>query len=64
MVEWIDARPVAGEIIEVKTGVKYEVLDYRNHLNPETMLEKVLSDYPTAIIWAEGQNAGKRQKSL
>ena len=54
MVEWIDARPAEGETIEVRTGAKYEVLDYRNHLNPETMLEKVLSDYPDAIIWSEG----------
>lgn len=55
MVEWIDARPAEGESVEIRTGAKYEVLDYRKHLNPEMMLEKVLSENEEAIIWSEGQ---------
>lgn len=55
MVEWIDARPAEGESIEVKSGAKYEVLDYRNHRNPEMMLEKVFSENEDTVIWSEGR---------
>ena len=66
MVEWIDARPAEGEVIDIKTGAKYEVLDYRTHPNPGTMLEKVQSDYPDAIVWSEGRmlDTGKNRYEL
>ncbi|GAB5492547.1 MAG: hypothetical protein Phog2KO_27620 [Phototrophicaceae bacterium] len=55
MVEWIDARPVEGASIDLKTKSPFEVIDYRNHSTPEAMLQKMLSEHDDVLIWSEGR---------
>lgn len=55
MVEWLDARPAEGVSIDLKTKSQFEVLDYRNHSNPQAMLKETVSKHDDALVWSEGR---------
>lgn len=54
LMEWIDARPVANAAIEVEARSTYDVINYRGHPTPHTLIETVIKDYPEALIFSEG----------
>jgi hypothetical protein len=53
LIEWLDARPVAGEAL-LKIEPRYDVVDYRQAPNPQAALEQVRRDDPEAVVWSEG----------
>jgi single-stranded-DNA-specific exonuclease len=55
MIEWLDIRPASnGALLIEPTEPAYQVLDYRQHPEPQAMLEQVQERYPDALIWSEG----------
>ena len=57
MVEWLDARPAEGTSIDLKTKISFNVLDYRQHPNPQAMLEKTLAENEDVVVWSEGRTS-------
>jgi single-stranded-DNA-specific exonuclease len=55
-VEWLEARPVEGEHIEVATQLpEIEVIDHRGVSAPMMELKKIISQEKDILIWAEAQ---------
>ncbi|MEO1287403.1 MAG: single-stranded-DNA-specific exonuclease RecJ [Chloroflexota bacterium] len=53
MVEWLDARPAQGEIINITPQKRYTVLDYRDDNQPEKHLQQTQSQYPEHLVWSD-----------
>ncbi|MEM9954164.1 MAG: single-stranded-DNA-specific exonuclease RecJ [Chloroflexota bacterium] len=53
MVEWLDARPTQGEIINITPQKRYTVLDYRDDSQPEKYLQQSQSQYPEHLVWSD-----------
>jgi single-stranded-DNA-specific exonuclease len=55
-IEWLDARPVEGESIEVlPVPREIEVIDHRDSLAPLIDLNQLLAGSESLVIWAEAQ---------
>jgi single-stranded-DNA-specific exonuclease len=52
LIEWLDARPLAGEAVEIESAPAYTIIDYRQQ--PDRTLEHIRADYPDALVWSEG----------
>jgi hypothetical protein len=53
-IEWIDARPAEGQIIEVKTKPVIAIQDYRGETHPLPVLQELLAAGEIQV-WAEGE---------
>lgn len=55
LIEWLDARPVeGGTLVFGEQSPTYTLVDYRQHPNPQTLLDEILSTHPDVLIWREG----------
>ena len=53
-IEWLDARPAEGRVIEVKAAVPVEIQDYRHEPHPLPFLQRLLAAGEVQV-WAEGE---------
>lgn len=53
LVEWMDVRAQPDSSIEVQQQT-YDIIDHRQHSNPLEQVQKVIQQYPDALICAEG----------
>ena len=54
LVEWLDARPVEGSTGVVELQPVYTVVDCRREPASVALLERLLREYPEALVWREG----------
>ncbi|MGB1289307.1 MAG: DHHA1 domain-containing protein, partial [Aggregatilineales bacterium] len=54
LIEWIDARPRTDSPVDVTERPARDIIDYRTHADPQTMLAAAREQYPDALIFAEG----------
>jgi single-stranded-DNA-specific exonuclease len=53
-IEWLDAQPAEGQVIEVGTRPAIKVQDYRHEAHPLPVLQRLLAEVETQV-WAEGE---------
>jgi len=54
LVEWLEARPLAGKaIIDLDDSSSFALQDYRQGAQPEHKLQQLRAQYPDAQIWSE-----------
>lgn len=54
LIEWLDARPVSGDLITLGSKAAYTVVDYRQHPDPAALLDSIRREYPDVLVWREG----------
>ena len=67
VLSWRDFQPLEAEQIEIVTNdIEYEIIDCRSHPAPQKRLGEILTQYPEAVIWCEGDKeiAGKNRTEL
>ena len=59
-VVWSDARPVDEPITDFAHRTDVEIIDYRKEDDPQVLLQKVLEQFPDAMVWHEGADTDDR----
>jgi len=54
LIEWMEARPIEGETFLKKVVSSYDMLDYRQNLDPQSLLKQIQDTYEDVLVWCEG----------
>lgn len=52
LVEWLDARPLEGEVAALESAPTYTIIDYRQQ--PDRTLAQIRAEFADVLVWREG----------